>query len=109
MKKLNVIIIVLDGLRNDRIDLCPKLLNILNKGAFFSNMITASPYTLAAFNSIITGLYPSKNGVDSYFNMFKFKRNVCKTLFQYLHNNGFYTEANLVSDSIIPHEGFDTI
>jgi len=109
MKKLNVIIIVLDGLRNDRIDLCPKLLNILNKGAFFSNMITASPYTLAAFNSIITGLYPSKHGVDSYFNMFKFKRNVCKTLFQYLHNNGFYTEANLVSDSIIPHEGFDTI
>ena len=109
MSKFNVIFIVLDGLRNDRVHLCPNLMKIFKKSYFFSNMITAAPYTLASFNSIITGLYPSKHGVDSYFNMFKFKKDVCKTLTQYVYDNGFYTEANLVSEAILPHEAFDTI
>lgn len=109
MKKFNVIFIVLDGLRNDRIHLCPFLMDILRKGYFFPNMITAAPYTIASFHSIITGLYPSKHGVNSYFNMFKFKNGTCKTIAQYLHDEGFYTEVNLARDSILPYEGFDTI
>jgi len=107
MKKFNVIFIVLDGLRNDRIHLCPNLKNILRKGYFFSNMVTVAPYTLASFHSIITGLYPSKTGVDAYLNMYKFKKNVCKTLTQYLKDNSCYTESNLVDDADIPLQGFD--
>ncbi|MCH8003688.1 MAG: sulfatase-like hydrolase/transferase [Nanoarchaeota archaeon] len=109
MKKFNVIFIVLDGLRKDRIHLCPFLMNILRKGYFFSNMITVVPYTLGSFHSIITGLHPSKHGVDSYFNMYKFKKNLCKTFTQYLHEEGFYAEGNLVDDADIPSQGFDAL
>jgi len=109
MAKLNVIIILLDGLRADRVYLCPNLQHIAKSGYFFSNMITSAPYTLASLHSIITSLYPSKNGVNSYFNMFKFKKDVCKTLAQYLHDKGYYTEANLVVDSLLPSQGFDAI
>ncbi len=108
MENFNVIFIALDGLRKDRIHLCSSLMNILRKGYFFSDMITAVPYTLGSFYSIITGLYPSKHGVESYFNMFSFKKDVCKTLTQYLHDNDFYTEANLAYEYVLPSQGFDT-
>jgi len=108
MEKFNVIMVVLDGLRNDRIHLCPTLVDILNKSYFFSNTITAAPYTLASLHSVITGLYPQKHGVNSYFNMFKFKKDICKTLTSYLKDYGYYTEANLADDSILPSKDFDT-
>ena len=108
MEKYNVLFILLDGLRNDRLSLCPNLMNVLKKGYFFSNMITAAPYTLSAVHSIMTGLYPAKHGVDSYFNMFKFKKDLCKTLAQYMKENDYYTESNMVSDSLMPKQGFDT-
>lgn len=108
-EKFNIIMVVLDGLRNDRVHLCPHLLDILKKGYFFSNMITAAPYTLASFHSILSGLYPSKHGVNSYFNMFKFKKDSCKTLAQYLHDVGCYTLTDIFEDRLIPSQGYDTI
>jgi arylsulfatase A-like enzyme len=107
--KFNIIMIVLDGLRADRLNLCPSLSKILKKSYYFPNMITAAPYTVASFHSIFSGLYPSKNGVNSYFNMFKFRKEVCKTLPQYLQDKGYYTETNLIEKSIVPPPGIDTI
>lgn len=109
MGKFNVIMILLDGLRADRLHLCPSLSNILKQGYFFTNMITAAPYTLASLHSIFSGLYPTKNGVNSYFNMLKFKKDVCKTLAQYLHDDGYYTYGDVLNDSLIPHQGFDQV
>jgi|ETNmetMinimDraft_11_1059920.scaffolds.fasta_scaffold09828_3 arylsulfatase A-like enzyme len=109
MTKFNVLFIVLDGLRGDRIRLCPNLMDILRKGYLFSDMITAVPYSLGSFYSIITGLYPSKHGVNAYFSMFKFKKDICKTLTQYFHERGAYTEGNLAYDTDVPPQGFDTL
>ena len=105
----NIIMILLDGLRRDRIHNCQFLLSVLNKGYYFSNTITAAPYTLASMHSIFSGLYPSKNGVNSYFGALKFKKSTCKTLPQYLQENGYYTIANLVNDFLIPSQGFNKI
>ena len=107
MQRFNVIMILLDGLRADRLNLCPSLSKILKKGHYFPNMITAAPYTLASFHSIFSGLYPSKNGVNSYFNMFKFKKDICKTLTQYLKEGEYYTETDLPGEDLIPSQGFD--
>lgn len=107
MTGYNVIIISLDGLRVDRLPLCTELSGILRKGYFFSNMITTAPYTLGSFHSIITGLYPQQHGVDAYFSMLKFKKDICKTLAQYLHDEGYYTEANLAYEHVLPTQGFD--
>ena len=109
MKKLNVIMILLDGLRGDRLNLCPSLLDIIKKGYFFPNMITAAPYTLASLHSLFSGLYPIKNGVNSYFNMLKFKKGMCKTLAQYLSDEGYCTSADVLNDTLIPHQGFDCV
>ena len=107
MTKYNVIFILLDGLRNNRLHLCKNLINISKKSVFFQNMVTAAPYTLSAVHSIVTGLYPSIHGVDSYFNMLKFRNDSCKTLAKYLKDEGYYTESNMVGDTLIPTQGLN--
>ena len=65
----NIILVNLDGLRQDKVEFCDNLNLLKEKSIYFPNMITASPYTLASHYSIITGLYPSQHGVDSYYHM----------------------------------------
>ena len=70
----NIILVNLDGLRQDKVEFCDNLNSLKEKSIYFPNMITVSPYTLTAHHSIITGLYPSQHGVDSYHHMFRFKK-----------------------------------
>jgi len=44
----NLILLNLDGLRKDKVNLCPNLKSFKEKNIYFSKMITVSPYTLAA-------------------------------------------------------------
>ena len=71
----NIILINIDGFRKDKIDLCSHLKNIKENSYYFSEMNTVAPYTFASLHAIFSGLYPSSNGVNSYYNMFKFKKN----------------------------------
>jgi len=105
----NIIMINLDGLRKDRINKCPTLEYIKNNNIYFSKMICVSPYTLAAHHSIFSGLYPSQNGVDAYYHMFRFKKNEIKTFPEILHENDYFTKADVISENIIPKQGFDEI
>ena len=109
MKDWNVIMITLDGLRVDQLIRCPYLFSLFKENVGFSNMITASPYTFTSMHAIFSGIYPSKNGVNSYYNMFRFKKEKCKTLTQYFKENNYHTVANVLSDSVIPVQGFDRI
>ena len=103
----NIILITLDGLRKDKIELCPTLKSLIDESVYFSKMITVSPYTLASLHAIFSGMYPSKNGVNAYYNMFKFKKNEIVTLPELLQKNGYYTCCDIISDIIIPSKGFD--
>lgn len=103
----NIILITLDGLRKDRIDLCSTLKSLLKKSIYFSKMITVSPYTLASLHALFSGMYPSRNGVNAYYNMFKFKKDEIITLPELLQKAGFYTCCDIISDVIIPSKGFD--
>ena len=105
----NIIMINLDGLRKDRIKKCPSLNLIKEKYVYFSKMISVSPYTLAAHHSIFSGLYPSQNGVDAYYHMFRFKKNEIKTFPEILKENGYFTKADVISENIIPTQGFDKV
>lgn len=104
----SIIMINLDGLRKDRISKCPTLEEIKEKNVFFSKMISVSPYTIAAHHSIFSGLYPSQNGVDAYYHMFRFKDEI-KTLPESLNENGYFTKADVISENIIPKRGFDEV
>ena len=103
----NIVLITLDGLRKDKIASCPTLNSLADSNVYFSNMITVSPYTLASLHSIFSGVYPSRHGVNAYYNMFKFKKNQVVTLPQLLQKNGYYTCCDIISDVIIPSNGFN--
>ena len=56
MNKLNVILLLIDGARVDRIEQFPIFKKLQENGTFFQQMITHAPYTLVSMNSIFTGM-----------------------------------------------------
>ena len=102
----NIILVNLDGLRQDKIEFCDHLNSLKEKSIYFPNMITVSPYTLSAHHSIITGLYPSQHGIDSYYHMFQFKKDVV-TIPELLKNEGYFTRCDCHLESLMTKKGFD--
>ena len=82
-KDFNIIAINLDGLRRDKLSRCPTLKALSQQSYYFSQMDTVTPYTFASSHAIFSGLYPSSNGVNAYYNMFKFKKNSLTTIPQF--------------------------
>jgi len=106
VNKLNIIMILIDGARIDRVQKSKSFQELMKKGTFFSKMITASPYTLASLHAIFTGLYGSKNGVNGYYKLDKLRDN-CKTITEYLKGNGYHTIGDQIRLSLLPKRGFD--
>ena len=109
MPKFNVILLLIDGARVDRISKFPIFQKIQENGTFFSHMITHSPYTLVSMNSIFTGMYGSKNGINAYYQMFQDPKPGCMTLAEYLSENGWYTCGDAMRLSLVSHKGFKKI
>jgi arylsulfatase A-like enzyme len=106
-EKLNIIMITLDGLRRDKLDLCDNLSQVIKNSLFFSNMVTASTYTFASMPAIFSGTYPSVNGIDSYYHMYRFKKELYKTLTQYLKDDGYYIVVDVLNDCVLPSQTVD--
>ena len=106
-KDFNIIAINLDGLRRDKLPRCPTLKALSEQSYYFSQMNTVVPYTFASLHAIFSGLYPSSNGVNAYYNMFKFKKNSVTTIPQFLKKLGYYTCCDINSESIMPKQGYD--
>jgi arylsulfatase A-like enzyme len=106
-KDYNIILINIDGFRKDKIDLCSDLKLIKENSFYFSNMVTAAPYTFASLHSVFTGTYPSTHGVNGYYNIFKFKKNKINTLTEMFKQSGHYTCCDIISEVVLPKQGFD--
>jgi len=104
--KKNIILVLLDGARWDRLSISPEFSELKKKGTLFTNVTTSAPYTFASINSIFTGLYGKENGVDAYYKMFRLKKDV-SFLPEILKNNGYFTSCNLISDKVISSRGFE--
>ena len=106
MKK-NVIIICIDGGRLD----CARNSSVIKKfsknSVFFSQSITYAPYTNSSIHALISGSYGNRNGCYSYWHSSRFKNQDFKTLIDYLHEEGYYTCADLISDLVLPKKNFD--
>ena len=112
MKKKNVIIICVDGGRLDRVQKSEKITRLFSEYSFFSQSITYAPYTVSSIHAIFTGTYGTKTGVNSYSSGKNFKNNDYKTLTEYLHDENYYTKADIIDwkgGLIIPKQGFDEI
>jgi len=103
----NIILINLDGFRKDKIDLCPSLKLMKENSYFFPNMFTVAPYTFSALPAVFSGMYPSRNGANAYYNMFKFRSNEITTLAQLLKQGNYYSCCDVIDDSVVPRSGFD--
>ena len=85
----NIIMINLDGLRRDKVELCPILNSLKDNSLFFSKMKTAAPYSIASLHSIFSGVYPCRHGVNGYYKMFRFKENEITSLAEYLQESNY--------------------
>jgi arylsulfatase A-like enzyme len=105
--KKNVIVICIDGTRIDRAQKSNVILNNLPGRVFFSNTITYAPYTNSSIYAMFSGSYGNRNGCFSYWHSFKFHSDRFKTLTEYLHDDNFFTYADIHSKISIPKQGFD--
>jgi len=106
-KNQNIILINLDGLRRHKVEICANLKSLKETSIYFEEIDTVAPYTFASLHSVFSGMYPSRHGVDGYYNLFKFKKDEIKTLTEILKQAGYYTCCDIIDDSVIPQQGFD--
>ena len=105
--KKNVIIILIDGARLDRIEKS-KIFNIFrSKSNYFKQTITSAPYTTAALHGLFSGCYGYRTGTNSYWHSLNFQKNRFKSLVTYLKDDGFYTCGDGHSKLILANHGFD--
>jgi len=62
--KKNIVFVLLDGARWDRLSISPEFIEMKNNGVLLTNITTTAPYTFASLNSIFTGLFPSNMGMS---------------------------------------------
>ena len=106
MKK-NVIIILIDGARLDRVEKS-KIFDIFRlKSNYFKQTITSAPYTTAALHALFSGCYGYRTGTNSYWHSLNFQKNKFKSLVTYLKNDGFHTCGDGHSKLILANHGFD--
>ena len=106
MKK-NIIIICIDGGRLDWARNSPVFKKFSENSVFFSQSITYAPYTNSSIHALISGSYGNRNGCYSYWHSSRFKHQLFKTLVDYLHDENYFTCADLISDLVLPKKNFD--
>jgi len=104
--KPNIIFVLLDGARYDRLDTSEDFVELQKKGCLMNNISAAYPYTFAAMNAIFTGMFGKENGVDAYYKMFRLKDTV-DFLPEIFQKNGYFTSCDIISDKVISTRGFD--
>jgi len=98
---------MMDGGRLDYAQNSPTFNNLKSKSIFFSHSITYGPHTIAAMHAVFSGSYGSRTGTNSYWSTFKFKKEIFKTLTEYLKENNFHTHADVINQLVVPKQGFD--
>jgi len=104
--KHNIILVILDGSRFDRVGISKEFSDLIPEGTFLTNVTTPIPYTFGSLNVILTGKYGKENGVNGYYKMLKLKDSI-DFLPEILQNNGYFTSRGLISDKILSPRGFD--
>ena len=104
--KPNVILILIDGARWDRLSKSKNFGKIFQKGTLLDNVTANIPYTIGSVNATFSGNYGKENGIDAYYKMFRLKKSM-KIMPEYFKENGYFTACDLLSDKIIANRGFD--
>ncbi len=104
--KLNVIFVLLDGARWDRLHTSNDFQEISKEGTLLNNVTTAMPYTVGSLNVTFSGLYGKDNGVDAYYNVLKLKEEITNLPIIF-KKEGYFTACDLLHEKILANRGFD--
>lgn len=104
--KPNIVLVLLDGARVDRITAFQEFDELQKEGVLLNNVTAAIPYTMGAINVIMSGLYGKENGVDAYNKILGLKDSV-KILPEILRENGYFTSCQIIRTKVIANRGFD--
>lgn len=94
--KPNILFIIVDGLRHDKCygqqktSLTPNLDSLISSGTYFTQAISSSDGTRTCIGSIFTGQYPSKSGINTFYNHDKITK-----FFDVLKNHGYHLAATV--------------
>lgn len=114
--KPNILWIIMDTARADHFssygyarNTTPEIDKIADEGVLYENAISPAPWTLPAHTSMLTGMFPSKHGVDG---SWTWLGDEFITIAEILKKNGYKTAAfsnngNFSTDQNL-HQGFDT-
>ena len=92
----NILFIVVDGLRNDKVygvnktSITPNLDSLLSEGTFFSHAISSSDGTRTCVGSMLTAQYPFQSGVNTFHNHKKTTK-----FFKLFKKNGYSLAATV--------------
>ena len=104
--KPNIIFVLLDGARYDRIDQSLEFSNLKKSGFFMNNISTVFPYTAGSLNVIFSGQYGKENGVDGYYKVLQLKDSV-QILPEILQKYGYFTARGIINDKLLSPRGYD--
>ena len=104
--KLNVIFVLLDGARWDRLHTSNDFQEISKEGTLINNVTTAMPYTVGSLNVTFSGLYGKDNGVNAYYNVLKLKEEITNLPIIF-KKEGYFTACDLLHEKILANRGFD--
>ena len=104
--KPNVIFILLDGARWDRLNESKEFQDVCKKGTILNNVSTAMPYTIGSINVTFSGLFGKENGIDAYHKMLRLKKSI-KNLPEIFQSQGYFTACDILTKNIIPNRGFN--
>ena len=106
MNRPNLIFVLLDGSRCDRLHASPEFLELQKEGTLLNNVTTAMPYTFGSINVIFTGLYGKENGVNGYYKVLKLRDSI-PVLPEILQKSGYFTSRGLITDQVLSPRGYD--
>jgi arylsulfatase A-like enzyme len=106
MKRPNIIFVLLDGARYDRLHTSPEFQELQKDGVLLDNVTAAMPYTFGAINVIFTGLFGKENGVNGYYKVLKLRDDV-SVLPEILQKAGYFTSRALITDQVLSPRGYD--
>ena len=104
--KPNIIFVLLDGARWDRLENSSNFSQLKKDGTLMTNVSTIFPYTSGSLNAIFSGKYGKENGVDGYYKVLQLKNSV-EILPEVLQKNGYFTARGIINDKLLSPRGFD--
>ncbi len=116
--RVNVLFIVIDTLRADRLGcygnprgLTPNIDRLAASGVRFSDCSSHAPWTLPSFAALFTSLYPPEHGAGGHLGEFKALPDSARTIAEAFHEAGYATAAITNVDFLGPSfgllQGFD--